>query len=207
MLNDLNIYDEVKKVHFPFNIRIKFAKLKKGHMLRKHPTEIMHADGWTGADPAWIAIHFFLLGDISKNHIQYAYPPNDFQENFLSPKINSKEGLNISKKFKLIRYVPKKGSLIFADNSILHCSFRKKNSGTRASLDTGIDLISKKLKSYRRQTKKYNVNKIRSKEEIDKKIIFNIGKKYYPVFSDSMDIKRNNMGGFKHSSNLKIVKI
>ena len=59
-----------------------FKKIKKGHMLRKHPTETMHADGWTGADPAWVAIHFFLLGDISKNHILYAYPPNDFHENF-----------------------------------------------------------------------------------------------------------------------------
>jgi len=207
LLNDLNIYNKINKVHFPFNIRIKFEKIKKGHMLRKHPTETMHADGWTGADPAWVAIHFFLLGDISKNHILYAYPPNDFQEDFLAPKINSKEGLSISKKYKLIKYVPKKGSLIFADNSILHCSFRKKNSGVRVSLDTGIDLINKELKSYKRKTKKYNVDKIRSKEEIDKKIIFNIGRNYFPVFPDSINIKRNNMGGFKHSSKLKIVKI
>ena len=207
LLNDLNIYNKVKKVHFPFNIRIKFKNIKKGHMLRKHPTETMHADGWTGADPAWIAIHLFLLGDVSKNNILYAYPPNDFEENFLAPKNDSKEGLKISKKYKIIKYTPKKGSLIFADNSILHCSFRKKNSGIRVSLDTGIDLINNELKSYKRETSSFNVDKIRSKEEIDKKIIFKIGQNYFPVFPDSIDIKRDNMGGFKHSSNLKIIKL
>ena len=60
LLNELKIYNKVKKVHFPFNIRIKYENVEKGHMQRKHPTETMHADGWTGADPAWIAIHFFL---------------------------------------------------------------------------------------------------------------------------------------------------
>lgn len=206
LLNDLNIYSKVKKVHFPFNVRIKFENIKKGHMKRKHPTESMHADGWTGADPAWIAIHMFLLGDISKNHILYAYPPNDFEENFLAPKNNSIEGLNISRKYKIIKFTPKKGSLIFADNSILHCSFRKKSSGVRVSLDSGIDIINDELKSYKRKTSNVNVDKIRSKEEIDKEVIFNIGKNYYPVFPDSINIKRDNMGGFKHSSNLKIIK-
>ena len=74
-------------------------------------------------------------------------------------------------------------------------------------MDTGVDMVNSELKSYKRQAFNVNVEKIRSKEEINKEIIFNIGKKYFPVFPDSMNIKRDNMGGFKHSSNLKIMKI
>ena len=35
-------------------------------MFRKHPTELMHSDTWTGANPNWCAVHIFLMGDIKK---------------------------------------------------------------------------------------------------------------------------------------------
>lgn len=206
LLKDLNIESNLNKIHFPFNLRIKFSKIKKGHMNRLHPTEMMHADGWTGADPSWVAIHFFLLGNISKNNILYAYPPKEFKESFLTPREKNIEGQNIVKKYKIIKYRPKKGSLIFADNSIIHCTHREKNSGVRVSLDTGVDLKNNELIRYKRRLKKFNIEKVRSKEEFSKEIILNIGKKYFPYFPDDIGIVRDNKKGFKLSSNLKIFK-
>ena len=207
ILKELNITDNLSKIHFPFNLRIKHSKIKKGHMNRLHPTEMMHADGWTGADPSWVAIHFFLLGDISTNNILYAYPPSDFKESFLTPKQKNIEGQNIAKKYKIIKYTPKKGSLIFADNSIIHCTQRKKNSGTRVSLDTGVDLKNRELIRYKRSLKKFDVEKVRSKEEFSKDTILNIGEKYFLHFPDDIGFVRDNKDGFKLSSNLKMVKL
>lgn len=207
LLKELNIKDNLNKIHFPFNLRIKLSKIKKEHMKRLHPTEMMHADGWTGADPSWVAIHFFLLGDISKNNILYAYPPNDFKESFLAPRKKNIQGKNIVKKYKIIKYTPKKGSLVFADNSIIHFTYRKKNSGTRVSLDTGIDLNNSELIRYKRSLKTFNVEKVRSKEEFSKDTILNIGEKYFPHFPDDIGFVRDNKNGFKLSSNLKMVKL
>ena len=71
----LNIENLITNFHFPPNLRVKFAKINQNNINRKHPTETMHADTWTGANPNWLAVHLFILGDIKNNHIRYAQPP------------------------------------------------------------------------------------------------------------------------------------
>ena len=56
----------ITNFHFPPNLRVKFSKTNKKNLNRKHPTEAMHADTWTGANPNWLAVHLFILGDIKK---------------------------------------------------------------------------------------------------------------------------------------------
>ena len=144
----LKIEDLITNFHFPPNLRVKFPKVNQKNLNRKHPTETMHADTWTGANPNWLAVHLFILGDIKNNHIRYAQPPKNFNEDWLKPLKSAKEGIEISKKFNLINYIPKKGSLIIADASVIHQSYRKKNAGIRISLDTGFDMRMANLKSF-----------------------------------------------------------
>jgi len=204
----LGIKDLVEKFHFPPNLRIKFPNLSKSHMSRKHPTELMHSDTWTGANPNWIAVHLFLLGDISKNNIRYAMPPKNFSEEWLKPLQYSKDGKKISEKFKLINYTPKKGYMIIADASIIHQSFRKKNAGLRISLDTGFDMKMKRLFSFKKtNVSKYDVRTIRKKETITKDDFLNIGKKTYFHFPDNFEKKVFHKGGFKHPSNPKLIRL
>ena len=208
ILKELKCTDLIENFHFPPNLRIKYPEVKRKNLIRKHPTELMHSDTWTGANPNWCAVHLFLLGDISKNHIKYAEPPKNFDEDWLKPLENSHLGKNISNKFKIVKYKPKKGSMIIADATIIHQSFRKKNAGIRVSLDTGFDLKMKKLKSFKKiRVKKYNVKKIRNSETISKSDFLNVGKKTYFHFSDSFNQKVFHKGGFKHPTNPKLIRL
>jgi hypothetical protein len=208
ILKHMNVVNLIKNFHFPPNLRIKYPQVRKSHFSRKHPTELMHADTWTGANPNWCAVHLFILGDISKNHIRYAYPPENFEERWLKPLGSSHEGKNISKEFKVIDYTPKKGSLIIADATIIHQSFRKKNAGIRLSLDTGFDVKMKKLKSFKKTViGKHDVKKIRDEETISKDDFFNIGKKTYFHFPHSFKQKVYHKGGFKHPTHPKLIRL
>ena len=208
ILKYFNIIDLIENFHFPPNLRVKFPNISKSNMSRKHPTELMHSDTWTGANPNWIAVHFFLLGDISKNHIRYAEPPKNFKENWLKPLKYSHEGIKISNKFKLINYTPKKGHMVLADASIIHQSYRKRNSGMRVSIDTGFDMKMKKLVSFKKaKIGKLDVKKIRKNETISKNDFIQIGKKTYFHFPDSFDQKISHKGGFKHPTNPKLIRL
>jgi hypothetical protein len=204
----LNIDNLITNFHFPPNLRVKFPKINKKNLKRKHPTEIMHADTWTGANPNWMAVHIFILGDIKNNHIRYAQPPKSFKEEWLKPIKNAKEGNKISKKFKIIKYVPKKGSLIIADASVIHHSYRKKNAGIRISLDTGFDVKMPNLKSFKKTfVNKIDVKKARSKETVNNSQFLNVGKETYFHFPDHYGKKVNSKGGFKHPSNVNLIKL
>ncbi len=208
LLKFLNLEKSIEKFHFPPNLRLKLPNLKKKNMLRKHPTELMHSDTWTGANPNWCAIHIFLLGDIAKNNIRYAEPPKFFDESWLKPLNKSIDGKRFSKQFKIIKYTPKKGHMIIADATIIHQSFRKKNAGIRVSIDTGFDLKMKKLKSFKRTSiNNYNVKKIRDNETVSKNDFIQIGKKTYFHFPDSFKDKVYNKGGFKHPTNPQLIRL
>ena len=208
IIDSLKIEHLIENFHFPANIRIKFPKPNLKNLKRKHPTESMHADTWTGAKPNWCAVHLFLLGDIKKNNIRYAYPPKNFEENWLKPIDSHKKGLVISKKFKIINYTPKKGYLIFADASIIHQSFRKKKSGIRISLDTGIDLKMNNLKSFDNSfINKIDVRKVRKNETVTKEDFLNIGKKTYFHFYKSLNEKNKSKGTFKHPAISKMIRL
>ena len=208
ILKHFNINNAVENFHYPPNIRLKLPYLNKKHMLRKHPTELMHSDTWTGANANWCAVHLFVLGDINKNHIRYAEPPNNFTEDWLKPLKNSKLGKDISNKFRLIKYTPKKGYMIIADTTIIHQSFRKKNAGIRISLDTGFDLKMKKLKSFKKLNDRYHdVKKIRKSELVSNDDFKQIGKEIYFHFPDSFKDKVAHKGIFKHPTNSKLIKL
>jgi hypothetical protein len=208
LLRYLNLENSIEKFHFPPNLRLKLPSIKKSHMFRKHPTELMHSDTWTGANPNWCAVHIFILGDIAKNNIRYAEPPKNFNENWLKPLIKSEDGKEISNRFKLIKYTPKKGHMIIADATIIHQSFRKNNAGIRVSLDTGFDLKMKRLKSFNKtKIDKFDVQKIRNDETVTKNDFIQIGKKTYFHFPDSFKDRVFHKGGFKHPTNPKLIRL
>ena len=207
IINYLNIGKLIKEFHFPPNIRIKEGRVVKGNLKRSYPTELLHSDTWTGANPSWIAFHVFLFGDIQNNHIQYSYPNENFNENWLKPINKNTLNNKISKKFKILDYVASKNSIVLADAVILHRSHRNKKAGIRISLDTGFDIKMGKLKSFKLiKSKEKRMKKIRSKEMVSRSKFFNFKKKSIN-FKGSLNDKVTSGGGFKHSSNVSLKSI
>ena len=65
----------------------------------------------------------------------------------------------------------------------------------------------KGLKSFRyTKINNINVKKIRNEETITNKDFLNIGKQNFLYFPDTMDKKKYTIGGFKHPSNLRLIK-
>ena len=207
IINNLNIENIIDNFHFPPNIRIKFSQADKSNLKRNHPTEYMHADTWTGANPNWVACHIFLVGD-TRNQIRYAYPRNNFEEDWLKPLKKASDGIQIAKNYDLIEYHPKKSKLILADATIIHQSFRKKNAGIRVSLDTGFDMRMPKLKSFKKIViGNENVSKIRKYETFSKERFLSIGKHTYFHFPDKIKNNKKVKGLFKHSANYNMIKL
>lgn len=207
ILESIKIEPFTESFHFPPNIRLKLGYADLLNLKRKHPTEFMHADTWTGALPNWIASHIYIMGDIGNNHIRYAYPPENFKEDWLRPIVKAQHGTKYSDKFKIIKYTPKVGSFILADASIIHQSYRKKKCGVRLSLDTGLNMKIKNLRSFKpKKVDSIDVRKIRLEETVSKKDFLNIGRQNFLYFPDTMSKKKNSVGGFKHPSNLKLIK-
>ena len=70
--------------------------------------------------------------------------------------------------------------MIVADATIIHQSFRKKNSGLRISFDTGFDLKMSRLKSFKKsKIGKFDVKKIRNKETVKKDDFMQLGSKTF----------------------------
>ena len=99
IINDLNIEPLIEKLHFPPNIRIIYPKANKKNLKRKHPTEALHADTWTGAKPNCVLFIFFYC-DVKKIIYVIHTHQKTSKKNWLKPIKAHKEGLEISKKFK-----------------------------------------------------------------------------------------------------------
>ena len=148
-----------------------------------------------------------MLGDTG-NCIRYAYPPNNFKEDWLKPLKSSNLGKIISRNYNIIKYIPKKSTMILADATIIHQSYRNNNAGIRISLDTGFDLKMPKLKSFKKVfVSNVDVKKTRLKETITNKQFLGVSKKSYFHFPDKIGKKVYSKGGFKHPSNVKVIKL
>ena len=204
ILDGLKIFSKIENFHFPPNIRLKFGDIDQDNMKRAHPTEMMHSDTWTGANPNWIASHLYILGDIENNNLRYAYPPESFSEDWLKPIKKAEEGQFFAEKFDEIKYTPKPGYLVLADATIIHKSYRNAGAGIRVSLDTGFDALMPELKSFNNSLiEELNVSSIRKEETVNKDMFWSIGDKYFCFFPDHFETQNDTLGGYKHPSNPK----
>ena len=208
ILDSLNLFSKIENFHFPPNIRLKYGEVDNDNMQRAHPTEMMHSDTWTGANPNWIASHLYILGDIENNHLRYAYPPENFSEDWLKPIKKAEEGQLFAQKFHEIDYTPKPGHLVLADATIIHKSYRKAGAGIRISLDTGFDALMPELKSFNNTLiEELNVSSIRKEETVNKDMFWSIGDKFFCFFPDHFETQNDTLGGYKHPSNPKIFNL
>jgi len=134
-INDKNL---LKLFRITPNIRVKFGKEINENKNRGLSTSVPHSDAWVEG-PWGMNCFIPFLGDIKKNNLQYYEPKNLFKDKFLTDSPSYKKMQWVMKYYKPIsRIVPKIGNVHFSDYAAIHNTYRKKNSGTRISIDTTI---------------------------------------------------------------------
>ena len=120
------------------NIRIKFGKELSDNKNRGLSTSHPHSDSWVEG-PWGMNCFIPFLGDMKNNNLIYYEPKSKFDENFLSTSPSYTKMQWVMKYYKLIKNInPKPGFVHISDYASIHNTYRKKNCGTRISIDTTI---------------------------------------------------------------------
>ena len=120
------------------NIRVKFGKEISENKNRELSTSVPHSDAWVEG-PWGMNCFIPFLGDINNNNLRFYEPKRLFEDRFLKDSPSYKKMQWVLKYYKPInRIVPKIGHVHFSDYAAIHNTFRKKNCGTRISIDTTI---------------------------------------------------------------------
>lgn len=121
------------------NIRIKFGKELKENKNRELSTSVPHSDAWVEG-PWGMNCYIPFLGDVKNNNLRFYEPKNfnNFDETFLKSSPSYKKMQWVMNYYKPINLIPKIGYINLSDYSAIHNTYRKKNCGTRVSIDTTI---------------------------------------------------------------------
>jgi hypothetical protein len=133
----------------PLNIRIKFKKIPNVFLKRNMATEIPHSDAWAGEKSTCVNMHIPLFGDTANNRMEFYYPKK-FNENWLRHLNHFSEGKKFLKFYQKINLRALKKVATISDFATLHKTVRKKNCGSRISLDTTFDIKRKFTKTIAR---------------------------------------------------------
>ncbi len=118
------------------NIRIKFGKELTDNKKRGLNTSLPHSDAWVEG-PWGMNCFIPFFGDTKNNNLIYYEPKSFFDEKFLSNADTYVKMQWVMKHYRLIKKInPKPGYVHISDYASIHHTTRKKNSGTRVSIDT-----------------------------------------------------------------------
>ena len=121
------------------NIRIKFGKELKNNINRGLSTSLPHSDAWVEG-PWGMNCFIPFFGDIKKNNLKFYEPKkNQFKDKFMNISSTYNKMQWVMDSYKPIKkYYPKIGFVNISDYAAIHNTLRKKNCGTRVSIDTTI---------------------------------------------------------------------
>ena len=130
----------LKKFRMTPNIRIKFGKELEENVGRVLDTAWPHSDAWVEG-PWGMNCYTPLLGDVKNNNLIFWKPKdvNNFNDKALATSSTYEE-----MQWTLDEYVlddtisPIKGKVHISDYALIHATNRKKNCGTRVSIDTTV---------------------------------------------------------------------
>tara|TARA_B100000989_G_scaffold297488_1_gene283394 strand:+ start:461 stop:1297 length:837 start_codon:yes stop_codon:yes gene_type:complete len=179
IIYSLKIERHIKNWVFPA-IRYKEEKLNKLNTKRSSRSELPHSDAWAGWGEDAILIQIPLLGDTINNRVNYYSLPNNFDKSWMK-----KSEFDKAKKFvrqcQKIRHHYKKGYIYIADISVVHSTYRGKNSKPRMSIDIPI-LTSKESK----------IDKKFYQDIISNNMVKNLGTIYEVKCNNKMDSISSN---------------
>lgn len=203
IIGSLEIQDLIVSWHVPLNLRIKFSSPNAENLTRHHPTEDIHSDSWAGESSESVTTQLPIFGDTDNNFVKFYDPPKHFQEDWLQPLATYAAGASIAAQYAEIKdHYYKKGYIALADFTTLHSSSRKTGAEARVSIDTTFAL-KKELAPGEKET----IHPWREGERMSPEALAGVGETHLFVFPDRLDQQVDSAGGFRHPTNLKVLKI
>ena len=201
IINSMAIGHLIESWHVPLNVRVKYGELDPASLDRDHPTEHLHSDSWAGESAESVTVHIPLLGDVRRNCVKTAYPPSDFEEAWLGPRPTYAEGSqDIAHRYRPIDFVTPGGALLLMDFATLHASTLAPGARTRVSIDT--TFVLRKLGAVAEV-----IHPWRAEERVSHVVLSGIGETHLLYFPDGPGQRVDSRGGFKHPTNLRLVRI
>ncbi len=118
------------------NIRIKFGRELEDNKQRGLSTSLPHSDAWVEG-PCGMNCFIPFFGDTKNNNLIFYEPESYFSEDFLSTSSTYVKMQWVMDHYKRIKKInPKAGHVHISDYAAIHHTERKKNCGTRVSIDT-----------------------------------------------------------------------
>ena len=118
------------------NIRIKFDRELEDNKQRGLSTSLPHSDAWVEG-PWGMNCFIPFFGDTKNNNLIFYEPESYFSEDFLSTSSTYVKMQWVMDHYKRIKKInPKAGHVHISDYAAIHHTERKKNCGTRISIDT-----------------------------------------------------------------------
>lgn len=199
IIGRLGFGDLVHSWHIPLNVRFKSSAVSEENMKRAHPTEHVHSDSWAGESSESVTVHIPIMGDCEKNHLQMFYPSDEFKDEWLGPRKSYADGHELLSHYKPVDYIIPMGAVAFMDFATLHSSTRLDGAGPRVSIDTTFVLKKEGMSE--------KIHHWRKGERATDETLKAIGESHIFYFPDSVDKQVDVKGGFRHPTNLKLVKI
>lgn len=200
VIESLNFTDLVASWHVPLNVRYKDGHIVKGNLERAYPTEDIHSDSWAGESADSVTTMIPIFGDTERNRVDYYVPPDDFQEEWLGPQSSYRHNAETAKRYTKINVPYSKGCLYLVDFATLHASARFSGAGPRISIDTTFAFPP--LPGQEEKIHPWRVNERAKSEDL-----MGIGISSLFLFNNSWNEHVDNKGGFKHPSDLTIIKL
>lgn len=129
----------LKRFRLTPNVRIKFGEELEDNIGRGLDTAIPHSDAWVEG-PWGMNCHLPILGD-TKNNFLHFYKLKDeklFRDEFLETSAEYKDMHWVLDYYEEDDLTPLEGNINISDYVLIHNTKRRKNSGTRISIDTTI---------------------------------------------------------------------
>lgn len=136
------------------NIRIKYGHELKDNYNRGLSTSIPHSDAWVEG-PWGMNCYIPFFGDVKNNNLKFYEPKkNKFNNSFMNISSSYKKMQWVLDSYQEIKnFSPKIGYVNISDYAAIHNTNRKKNCGTRISIDTTI--FVGKYKPHKDRMKEY----------------------------------------------------
>ena len=134
IVQSMGLHETCSKIHFPVNVRIRWANVSKQTLNRPYSSTKWHSDIWAGESARNVMVHIPIFGDFENNGVSVAKTPEEFYPNYVKPLNDFNEGKEITKTLQPINFRMMTTHAYLLDSFAMHKTNHAGDNGIRGIL-------------------------------------------------------------------------